>query len=66
MARNGAVKGPSVTILNPEFVIDDIDVIMLTQQPASAPAQILRKHVGNLETQPAPVMRALDFLFNGI
>ena len=66
MARSSAVKGPSVTILNPEFVIDEIDVVMLTQQLASVPAQILRKLVTNLETQREPIMRALDFLFSGI
>lgn len=66
MARNSAIKGPSATILNPEFVIDDIEVIMLTQQLASVPTQILRKHVINLETEREPIVRALDFLFSGI
>ncbi len=66
MARNSAMKGPPATILNPEFSIDKIDVIMLTQQLAAVPTRILRKYVVNLEAQRDIILRALDFLFSGI
>ncbi|MDR3389339.1 MAG: CcdB family protein [Rudaea sp.] len=66
LARANAIKGPSATMLNPEFEIGAARVVMLTQQIAAVPLDILRKHEINLETQREAILRALDFLFNGI
>jgi toxin CcdB len=66
LARSSAIKGPSATILNPEFSVDKVDVTMLTQQLAAVPTQILRKHVVNLDLHRDVITRALDFLFSGI
>ena len=66
LARANAIKGPSATMLNPGFEIDRTHVVMLTQQIAAVPQEILRKHETNLEAQRDTILRALDFLFSGI
>jgi toxin CcdB len=66
LVRVNAIKGPSVTMLNPEFEIGGARVVMLTQQIAAVPVDALRKHETNLETQRDTILRAQDFLFSGI
>jgi toxin CcdB len=66
LARANAIKGPSATMLNPEFEIAGTKVVMLTQQIAAVPLDILRKQEANLETHRDTILRALDFLFSGI
>ncbi len=66
LARATAIKGPSATLLNPELVVDNIRVVLLTQQIGSAPVRILRKHVAHFEAERDVIARALDFLFDGI
>jgi toxin CcdB len=66
LARANAIKGPSATMLNPEFDVEGIRVVMLTQQIAAVPVEVLRKRETNIETQRQIVLRALDFLFSGI
>ena len=66
LARANAIKGPSVTMLNLEFEVGGVRVVMLTQQIAAVPLDVLRKQETNLETQRDAILRALDFLFSGI
>jgi toxin CcdB len=66
LARANAIKGPAATTLNPEFEIDRTRVVMLTQQLAAVPLEILRKFEINLGAQRDIIMGAMHFLFNGI
>lgn len=66
LARANAIKGPPVTMLNPEFEIGGVRLVMLTQQIAAVPLDVLRKHETNIESQRDTILRALDFLFSGI
>ena len=66
LARASSIKGPSATLLNPEFQIDSMNVVMLTQQIASVPLQVLKRFALNLESERSSILRALDFLFSGI
>jgi toxin CcdB len=66
LTRTKTIKGPPVTLLNPEFEVEGLGVIMLTQQIANVPLSALRAPVASLEPQRDAIVRALDFLFNGI
>jgi toxin CcdB len=66
LARASAIKGPRAETLNPDFEIDSVRVVMLTQQLAAVPTALLRKQVANLESQRDTILHALDFLFSGI
>jgi toxin CcdB len=66
LARANAIKGPSVTMLNPELEIGGARLVMLTQQLAAVPLDALRKYETNFESQREAILRALDFLFSGI
>ena len=66
LARAIAIKGPSATMLNPEFEVGGVRVVMLTQQIAAVPLDVLRKHETSLEMQRDTILQALDFLFSGI
>ena len=66
LAKASAIKGPAATMLNPELEVDGIRVVMLTQQIAAVPVEVLRKRETNFEAQRDTILRALDFLFSGI
>ena len=66
LARVQAAKGSAAARLNPQFEIENIAVVQLTQLIAAVPVDSLRKHVVNLESQREAILRALDFLFSGI
>jgi toxin CcdB len=66
LARAQAARSSATAVLNPEFQIEDTAVVQLTQLIAAVPADSLRKHVANLESRRDEIVRALDFLFNGI
>lgn len=66
LTRARAIKGPPATLLNPEFEIEGVRVVMLTQQIANVPLNALRAPVASLESQHDAIVRALDFLFEGI
>ena len=66
LTRARSIKGPPAALLNPEFDIDGVRVVMLTQQIANVPLTALRSPVASLETHRDAIVRALDFLFEGI
>jgi len=66
LARAQAAKASASERLNPEFEIENMPVVQLTQLIAAVPVSALRKHVANLEPQRDAILRALDFLFSGI
>lgn len=53
------------TNLNPRFMVDGCDVIMVTQFAASLPISELRMHVCRLADHEHEIGRALDFLISG-
>lgn len=66
LTRARTIKGPPATLLNPEFEIEGVRVVMLTQQIANVPLTALRSPVASLESHRDAIVRALDFLFEGI
>ena len=66
LTRAKSIKGPPATLLNPEFEIDGVRVVMLTQQIANVPLTALRSPVASLESHRDAIVRAIDFLFEGI
>ena len=66
LARKQAAKGSAAARLNPEFQVDNTCVVQLTQLIAAVPVSLLRKYVVNLEPQREAIVRAIDFLFDGI
>ena len=61
-----ALNGPPAQLLNPEFDIDGVRVVMLTQQLAGVAMQRLKSRVANLGDRHSDIVRALDFLFSGV
>jgi len=61
-----ALAGPPAQLLNPEFEIDGIRVVMLTQQLAGVAVQRLKSRVLNLGDRHWDIVRALDFLLSGV
>ena len=61
-----ALSGPPAKMLNPEFEIDGVRVVMLTQQLAGVAVQRLKTRVAHLGESHRDILRALDFLFSGV
>ena len=51
--------------LNPEFEVDGITVVLMTQFLAAIPASELKDHAGDLSRHSAEIISALDMLFTG-
>lgn len=51
--------------LNPTFMIEGEDVVMVTQFMAAVPVSILKKPVAWLEPQHLEIIDAVDFLMQG-
>ena len=66
LAKAQAAKRAASERLNPEFQVESTSVVQLTQLIAAVPMNLLRKHVTNLDNQRDAIVRALDFLFDGI
>lgn len=66
LAKTQAARRTATELLNPELQVDGTSVVQLTQLIAAVPMSALRKHVVNLEAQRNSIVRALDFLFDGI
>jgi toxin CcdB len=63
--QKGAGSAP-VSLLNPQFDIEGETLVMFTQQIAGLPKRYLGKFICNLGAQRDTIVRALDFLFDGI
>jgi toxin CcdB len=58
-------RGQPAKYLNPEFEIEDVPVVMVTEQIAGIPKRALGKKVLSLAPQRDQIMDAIDFLFRG-
>lgn len=52
--------------LNPQFEIDGRKLVMLTQELAAVPRKALGDLAGNLSSERAAIIAALDLMFTGI
>ncbi|MBS0567127.1 MAG: CcdB family protein [Proteobacteria bacterium] len=66
LIRQKGVGSTPASLLNPRFDIENETLVMFTQQLAGLPKRYLGKLVCNLEAQQNTIVRALDFLFDGI
>lgn len=60
-----AERGEPARHLNPEFEIEGVAVVMVTEQIAGIPKRALGGKVTSLETHRNQIMDAVDFLFRG-
>lgn len=66
LAKAHAAQASASARLNPQFEIEGASVVLLTQLIGVIPMRALHKHVVNLDVQRSNIVRALDFLFEGI
>jgi len=60
-----SIIGKSARHLNPEFIVQDRDVVMSTAELAGIPVRLLGKKIGSLAENRGEIIAALDFLFTG-
>ena len=58
-------RGQPAKYLNPQFEIEGVQVVMVTEQIAGVPKRALGKNVLSLEVQRDQILDAIDFLFRG-
>jgi toxin CcdB len=58
-------RGQPTEHLNPQFEIEGVQVVMVTEQIAGIPQRALGKRVLSLAIKRDQVMDAIDFLFSG-
>jgi toxin CcdB len=58
-------RGQPARYLNPQFEIDGVQVVMVTEQIAGVPKRALGMRVLSLGEQRDQIMDAIDFLFRG-
>ena len=59
------VINQAINILNPKFVINEIDVILSTAELASISKEILGNKICSLEDRREEIIGAVDFLVTG-
>jgi toxin CcdB len=59
------VSKEAINLLNPKFVINEIDVILSTTELASIPINILGNKVCSLQDRREEIICAVDFLVTG-
>jgi len=62
---SAGVTGRPIQHLNPEFVIEDVRVVMSTPELAGVPRRALGETVTTLAARRGDIVEALDFLFTG-
>jgi toxin CcdB len=58
-------RGQPAKYLNPQFEIEGVQVVMVTEQISGIPKRALGKRLLSLEVQRDQIMDAIDFLFRG-
>jgi toxin CcdB len=58
-------RGQPAKYLNPQFEIDGVQVVMVTEQIAGIPKRALGKRVLSIAVQRDQILDAIDFLFRG-
>ena len=59
------VSKEAINLLNPKFVINEIDVILSTAELASVPMEILGNKVCSFKDRREEIIGAVDFLVTG-
>jgi toxin CcdB len=65
LARPEAIEALPILRLNPKVAVEGTPLIALTQDMAPVPRRLLQSPLGNLSSQRAEILAALDFLFTG-
>ena len=58
-------RGQPAKYLNPQFEIEGVQVVMVTEQIAGIPKRAIGKRVLSLAIERDQIMDAVDFLFRG-
>ncbi len=66
LVRREELQGLPITRLNPTFVIDRTELVLLTQQLGAVRATGLRRRAGSLEVHADQILGALDRLRSGV
>ena len=59
------ISKEAIDFLNPQFIINEIDVILSTAELASIPMEILGNKVCSLKDKREEIIGAVDFLVTG-
>ena len=59
------ISKEAINFLNPQFIINEIDVILSTTELASIPINILGNKVCSLQDRREEIICAVDFLVTG-
>ena len=59
------ISKEAINFLNPQFIINEIDVILSTAELASIPMEILGNKVCSLKDKREEIIGAVDFLVTG-
>lgn len=60
-----SATGKAIRHLNPEFTVNETEVVMSTAELAGISIQTMGKKVGTLKDNRQEIIGALDFLFTG-
>ncbi|HEY8009642.1 MAG TPA: CcdB family protein [Rudaea sp.] len=66
LGKPSVVAGKLVQMLTPLLDVEGVGYVMYTPELAAIPNARLRKRIANIESQRDTIVRALDFLFDGI
>lgn len=66
LGRATVVGNRPTQTLTPTLDVNGEAMVMYTPEIAAVYANMLRKHICNLESQHDVIVRALDFLFSGV
>ncbi len=66
LCRPQVLRGKAAERLNPVFEVEGRQVFMLTPELAGVPSKSVGERVGNLASERAAIVAALDMIFTGI
>ena len=66
LCKPQVLRGKAAERLNPVFEVEGRKVVMLTPELAGVPSKSVGERVGNLASERAAIVAALDMLFTGI
>jgi toxin CcdB len=66
LVRREALQGLPISRLNPSYVLERLELVLLTQQLGAVRAAGLRKRVGSLAEHAAEILAAIDLLLSGV
>jgi toxin CcdB len=66
LGKSSILSGKLAQTLTPRLDVDGSEYVMYTPELAAVPVARLKKRVTNIEAQRDAIVRAVDFLFDGI